>query len=257
MKSMIGSCSCYCVKCAKVFLASSVCSIRGSCASCIENIFSSPVLSPCKTCVCINVFAVSKGYIFISCCIYSYCITFIYRRLGKIKGTIFLNNCHSSSSGCCILFFPNFYFGNCFDVCCKLLSCNVCSCCQLQIIFVIYSWLNICFCLKCCADRGIFSVCIRNNNLMLSHFQLVNCYNTIFSFSLYTVYSIRNCKIGRKSSGKLYLKSCIRGFYICCCCCDSSCYRNIGILNIKIDDSLACIVGYTGNGFAHHGYVMR
>ena len=91
---------------------------------------------------------------------------------------------------------------------------------------------------------------------MCSGRQICNCNCTVFYLCLYTVYCISFIKIFRKASCNFYFKSCICSFYISCCCSCSGNYRYIGIFNIKIDNTFICIVGYTGNRFSHHGFVM-
>ena len=51
VKSVISSCSCYCIKSTFISLTFKVKLITGACVSCIINVFSSPVLTPCKSCI--------------------------------------------------------------------------------------------------------------------------------------------------------------------------------------------------------------
>ena len=91
---------------------------------------------------------------------------------------------------------------------------------------------------------------------MCSWCKICNLYAILCCFSFYAINSILFGKIHRKITSKFNFNSCICCLYIYCCCSYACCYRNIGVFNVKIYNSFVSIVGYAGNCFAHHGYIM-
>ena len=257
VKAMIGSCSCYGIKCSKVCLTSSVLCVRGRGITCCVYAFCRPVLSPGKSCIDIFITVnIRECKIIICTGSYNNIGSVCYFDSGKIKCSVFFNDYLCASSGSLISLISYCYSSDCLDVSCQLLFCRAFCRYKFTVFSIVSCRYSYLFCIERSLDRCIFAIFIADNQSMGTCCQCSGCDLAICICNFCSVNSIFCCKTFRKSAIQSDCCFCICCMNVCNCCFYACFCQNLFIINIKCDDSLVSVISNAVNGFAHHGFIM-
>ena len=165
VKTMVGRCSCYRIKCTKIRLTSSVLCIGRRSITCCIDAFCRPVLSPGKSCIDIFIFCshIVKCKIIICAGSYNEFGSICYFDICKIQCSVFFDDHLRTFSGSLIGFIAYCYSCNCLDISAQLFFCG--TLCRYQfIIFRIINCRYRCiFYTESCLDWCIFTIGIADH----------------------------------------------------------------------------------------------